>query len=253
MTFSMIGRCPESGAVGAAITTSDLAVGNRCVHLVHGRGAVLSQHRTDPRLGILGADLLHRGLEAEAVLDEIVAATPDIGWRQVGVLDARGHWAVHHGDRMYSIYTHSAGPECLALGNILANDGVTDAMVAGFSAAAGLPLAARLLRGLEAGLAAGGEIHGPLKSAALQVTGAEDIPQCDLRIDISAGCAVADLRALYEAYAPRAAALRRVALTPDDVPVNRGLFEASLDRIDDLGLADRFPARRNRAGWQVAD
>ncbi|MCA0920485.1 DUF1028 domain-containing protein [Pseudooceanicola nanhaiensis] len=251
MTFSIIGHCPQTGAFGGAVTTSDLAVGNRCLHLAHGRGAVLSQHRTDPRLGALGLRLLLEGLSAQQVVAEIAAATPDIHWRQIGVLDAAGGSAAYHGASLYSIHTDSAGRDCLALGNILDNDRVTDAMARAFGAAATLPLAERLMRGLEAGQAAGGEIFGPLQSAALQVTGPDDIAQVDLRIDISAGCALADLRALHDAYQPRAAGLRRVALAPDEVPVNAALFEASLDRIDALGLADRFPSRRNRDRWRI--
>ena len=136
MTFSIIGRCVRTGAFGAAITTSDLAVGGRCVRLLHGKGAVLSQHRTDSRLGDLGISLLAEGKNAQDTVTEVCNSTKDIEWRQIGALDAKGRASAYHGRRMYSIYTHSIGKDCLALGNILANDGVTDAMAAAFEAAA---------------------------------------------------------------------------------------------------------------------
>ena len=253
MTFSIIGRCERTGAFGAAITTSDLAAGGRCVRLAHGRGAVLSQHRTDSRLGDIGIARLVAGDSAEDAVTAIRAATPDIEWRQIGALDAEGRAAVHHGRRMYSIHTHSVAPNGLALGNILDNDTVTDAMAARFAADPGGDLADRLMGALEGGRDAGGEIMGSLKSAALRVTGEDGIDACDLRVDISDGDAVADLARLHEAYGSRAEGLRRVALAPDGVPASRALFDASVARIRELGLEDRFPAGRRRATWALTD
>ncbi|PVA10534.1 DUF1028 domain-containing protein [Pelagivirga sediminicola] len=251
MTFSIIGRCAQTGAFGAAITTSDLAVGSRCVRLAHGKGAVLSQHRTDSRLGDLGIALLKDGKDANDVVAKVCASTEHIDWRQVGVLDATGRAAVYHGRRMYSIYSHTAGQDCLALGNILDNDNVTAAMAAAFEQAAGSPLAARLMAALEAGRDAGGEVAGRLQSAALRVSGEHGIDAYDLRVDISDGDAVADLRRLYAAYQEREARLRTVALTPDQVPVSRALFTASVQRIADLGLEARFPVARNADNWTM--
>ncbi|HEY0212732.1 MAG TPA: DUF1028 domain-containing protein [Paenirhodobacter sp.] len=252
MTFSIIARCETTGAFGAAITTSDLAVGSRCIRLRHGKGAFLSQHRTDSRLGDLGIDLLAQGAGAQAAVDAVVASSADIGWRQLGAMDAAGQTAVYHGARMYSIYSHSVGRDCLALGNILANEQVTDAMAQAFGQAVDQPLAERLMRALEAGQVAGGEILGPLRSAALRVSGDQGIDAYDLRVDISAGRAVDDLRDLFTAYGDRQAALRRVALAPDMVPVQRALFDASLARIRARGLTDRFPAADHPQDWTVA-
>ncbi len=251
MTFSIIGKCAQTGAFGAAITTSDLAVGGRCVRLAHGKGAVLSQHRTDSRLGDLGLALLREGLDANEVLARICASSETIEWRQVGVLDASGRAAAYHGRRMYSIYAHSARPNCLALGNILDNDRVTTNMAEAFEAHPDAPLAARLMTALEAGRDTGGEVMGELKSAALRVSGEHGIDACDLRVDISEQDAVSDLRALFSAYTDREDRLRQVALTPDQVPVSRVLFDASVKRIAELGLEKRFPAGRNAEKWTL--
>lgn len=253
MTFSLIGRCARTGAFGAAITTSDLAVGARCVRLAHGKGAVLSQHRTDSRLGDIGIAQLIAGANADDAVTAICTATEDIEWRQIGALDAAGRGAFYHGRRMYSIHAHALGPDVLALGNILGNEKVPEAMAAAFLALPDAPLAERLMSALEAGRDAGGEILGPLRSAALRVTGPHEIDERDLRVDISDGCAVADLRALHEAWGGRAEILRRVALAPDGVPVQARLFEASVARIAELGLEDRFPTARRRDAWTIAD
>ncbi|MFD0860104.1 DUF1028 domain-containing protein [Roseovarius aquimarinus] len=251
MTFSIIGKCEVTGAFGAAITTSDLAVGARCVRLAHGKGAVLSQHRTDSRLGDVGIALLRDGLEANDVLGRICASSDSIEWRQVGVLDAAGRAAAYHGRRMYSIYTHSARHNCLALGNILDNDGVTNAMADAFETQAEAPLAARLMAALEAGRDAGGEVMGQLQSAALRVSGEHGIDAYDLRIDIAPQDAVAELRSLLTAYKDREERLRQVALSPDMVPVSRVLFDASVARIAELGLEKRFPAARDADKWTL--
>tara|TARA_R110002073_G_scaffold254425_1_gene417093 strand:+ start:479 stop:847 length:369 start_codon:yes stop_codon:yes gene_type:complete len=108
MTYSIIAQCPQTGAFGGAVGTSSLAVGNRCLHIRHGVGAVLSQHRTDPRLGEQGLDLLAKGLSAGDVLAELIQ-TLGIGWRQLAVLDTHGGTAAYHGDRLYSIATEAAG------------------------------------------------------------------------------------------------------------------------------------------------
>lgn len=253
MTFSIIGRCARTGAFGAAITTSDLAVGGRCVRLCHGKGAMLSQHRTDSRLGDLGIALLAQGATAAATVSEVSASSGDIEWRQIGALDATGAAAAYHGRRMYSIYTHTIDENCLALGNILANDHVTTKMAEAFAKDVTLPLAERLMRALEAGRYAGGEILGPLRSAALRVTGEHGLDAQDLRVDMSECTAVEDLRRLLDAYADREEVLRQVALSPDTLPVMRSLFEASVDRISELGLEARFPTAQRRASWTLRD
>lgn len=253
MTFSIIGRCARTGAFGAAITTSDLAVGARCVRLAHGKGAMLSQHRTDSRLGDLGIALLAEGKTAQDTVSAVCNSSTDIEWRQIGALDAKGRASAYHGRRMYSIYTHSSDKDCLALGNILANDQVTRNMANAFVKDPDLPLGERLMRALEAGRDAGGEIQGPLRSAAVRVTGEHGIDALDLRVDISEKTAVEDLRALVNAYANRAEILRGVALAPDGIPVMRSLFDASIERISELGLEERFPTARLRDNWTLRD
>lgn len=252
MTFSIIARCPETGAYGGAIGTSSLAVGNRCLRVLHGKGAFLSQHRTDARLGDRGIALLADGASADEAIARVTAGEPGIEWRQLAALDGAGHAAVHHGNRMYSIYTDTVGDGCVAIGNILANERITDTMVAAFEATSGEALEERLLRALEAGRDAGGEILEPLHSAALRVTSPHGIDRCDLRVD-KADEAVGALRELLAAYGDQEEILRRVALEPDTVPVSRTLFEASIARIAELGLEDRFPTSRRRADWTLRD
>jgi len=200
MTFSLLGRCGRTGQFGAAVSTSNLAVGSRVPFLAPGVGGVLTQHRTDPRLGPRGVALLRSGCTARETVDALVASTPHHAWRQLAAIDAAGRTAHFHGARVKPAFGAAHGRGCVALGNILANDRVTGAMAAAFEDGAEAPLAERLLCALEAGEAAGGE-HGPVLSAALLVVDREAFPLVDLRVDGQPG-PIRALRALWESYAP---------------------------------------------------
>ena len=87
MTFSLLGRCARTGHFGAAVTTSSIAVGTRVPFVAPGLGGVLTQHRTDPRLGPRGLDLLRSGCSAEEVVAALVASTPHHKWRQIAAME----------------------------------------------------------------------------------------------------------------------------------------------------------------------
>src|SRR3954464_15747627 len=116
MTFSLIGRCTRPGQIGIAVTTSSIAVGARCAFARAGVGAVLTQHRTDPRLGPRGLALLEEGLEAKAVIERLTQGAPGIGWRQVAVIDREGRTAAYHGERISSVHSAHEGAGCIAVG-----------------------------------------------------------------------------------------------------------------------------------------
>ena len=71
MTFSIAGRCARTGMLGAVVTTSSMAVGGRCAYAQANVGAVLTQHRTDPRLGPKILDSLKRGVAPEAIVHDL--------------------------------------------------------------------------------------------------------------------------------------------------------------------------------------
>ena len=200
MTFSIIGRCPRTRQLGAAVSTSNIAVGTRVPFARAGVGAILTQHRTDPRLGPRGLDLLASGCTAEEALRALIASTVHIDWRQVAVIDAAGRTAAHSGKHVKPHLGEVHGKDCVAIGNILANERVVPTMTAAFQVDGHKHLADRLLTALEAGLEAGGE-HGPVRSAALLVVQEERFPLVDLRID-AAERPIAALRALWQEYLP---------------------------------------------------
>ena len=216
MTFSLVGMCRRTGMFGAAVTTSSINVGARCPYARAGVGAVLTQHRTDARLGPRGLDLLEGGAAAGEVVAALSRNDPTIGWRQLAVIDRAGGTAWYHGDRIASIHAAAEGEGCCAIGNIIRTEAVPGAMVETFEGAAEEHLAERLLLALEAGLAAGGE-RKQVKSAALLVVDDQPFPLVDLRVELDRA-PLAELRFLWEVYRPRMEVFVTRAVDPDRVP-----------------------------------
>src|SRR5712692_3218459 len=129
MTFALAARCPRTGMLGAAVATSSLAVGSRCVFARAGIGAVLTQHRTDPRLGPLGLEYLAQGKSARQTIDALVAATPHHGWRQLAVVDREGRTAHFSGKLIASIHGGATGAGVVAVGNLLKVNEIPAAML----------------------------------------------------------------------------------------------------------------------------
>jgi uncharacterized Ntn-hydrolase superfamily protein len=213
VTFSLLGRCTRTGQLGACTATSDIAIGARVPHAKALVGAVLTQHRTDPLLGIRGLDLLESGCSASSTIDALVASTSNYPWRQLAVVDSAGRTAAFSGSRVQPPYAEEHGDGCVALGNMLVSQNIGSAMTKAFEAAEEEPLAERLLRALEAGEAAGGE-QLPTRSAALLVVGDRLFPLVDLRIDLS-DRPVADLRQAWTAYRPLVGEFLTRAIDPD--------------------------------------
>ena len=216
MTYSIAARCPRTGMFGVAVTTSGIAVGSRCAFVRAGVGAVLTQHRTDPRLGPRGLDLLARGASATATVEALTSDNPTIGWRQLLVVDTQGNTAWFHGERIKSVHSAHTGVQCVAAGNIIRSTNVTKAMIEAFEADPMLALPERLLRAMEAGHAAGGELK-QVKSAALLVADKEIFPYVDLRVDYDPR-PLEQLRWLWEIYEPSANVYVARAVDPDSVP-----------------------------------
>ncbi|HEY6431457.1 MAG TPA: DUF1028 domain-containing protein [Acetobacteraceae bacterium] len=214
MTFSIAGLCRRTGEFGCALTTSSMAAGARAAFVRPGVGVVLSQARSDPRLGALGLSRLAAHRQAPDVLKDMLASTPHAAWRQLAVLDLAGRTACATGAHCTDAKAESPGDGVVAVGNGLANASVVPAMADAFGAAADQPLAERLLRALEAGLEAGGEAY-PLRSASLHIAW-PDAPflPIDLRVDFHP-TPIAELRRFFSLWAPMAPAYVERCMDPE--------------------------------------
>ncbi|AQT80660.1 hypothetical protein B1R94_17445 [Mycolicibacterium litorale] len=214
MTFSIIGRCERTGQLGVATTTSDIAIGSRVPWVRPRVGAVVTQHRTDPRLGARMLDLMALGATAQESVEGARSSTIHAPWRQLAAIGATGPayvWTGERADRS-GLAEIAAGDHAVA-GNILATTTVGPAISAAFAASPDSALSRRLLAALEAGLGAGGE-ENPLRSAALLVYAENPFPFIDLRVDDHKQPLV-ELRRLHQLYEPAAHEYLSRALDPD--------------------------------------
>ena len=216
MTFSVVGRCARTGAFGVAISSSSPAVAARCAHVRGGVGAATTQNVTDPRLGPELLDGLAKGLSSEESVRMVAESAPFAAYRQLTCVDREGRASAWSGKHTLGLHAHLERADVVAAGNLLASHEIVPAMVAAFESSVELHLAERLLRALEAGLAAGGEA-GPVRSAGLLV--AEDVgwPTTDLRVDWQAE-PVVELRTLWTVWAPQARDYVSRALDPTAAP-----------------------------------
>ena len=215
MTYSILGRCARTGMFGLVVTTSSPAVGARCGYVAAGVGAVLTQNRTDPRLGPLAIDLLKRDYTAKQSIAAIVAATPHHRWRQLACIDRQGGTAAFTGASVKPEHNEAHGLNCVSIANIVRSADVPAAMVRAFEYDPQASLATRLLDALEAGERAGSEFV-PLVSAALLISHEQSFPYVDLRVD-SDPHPIARLRALWLEYQPMADLFVTRAMDPDSL------------------------------------
>jgi uncharacterized Ntn-hydrolase superfamily protein len=216
MTFSLVARCRDTGLFGVAISSSSPAVAARCSHARAGVGAVASQNITDPRLGPKALQLMQKGMTAQEAIAVLQDQEDHMAYRQVLAVDATGNTAIHSGAKALGIWTEAEGRDVASGGNLLDNDAVPAAIVAGFEGARG-HLGDRLIAALRAGLAAGGEA-GPVHSAGLLLVDTVSWPVADLRCDWTDDCPIEAVAAAWDVYKPQLDDYVARALNPSAAP-----------------------------------
>ncbi|WP_054180340.1 DUF1028 domain-containing protein [Trabulsiella odontotermitis] len=216
MTLSIVGRCAQTGQMGIAISSSSIAVGARCPWLRSNVGAVSTQNITLPALGPRILDRLQQGDSAETGLKNGLNTDDYHMYRQVTVLTPEGKSAFYSGEKTLGINHALSGENCVAAGNLLANQDVITAMVHAFEHHSG-HLADRLIAAMQAGLRAGGEA-GPVHSAALSIVDSPVWPIVDLRVDWTDADPIDELSKLWQAYKPQMQDYLTRALDPRSAP-----------------------------------
>lgn len=201
-TFSIVARDPVTGALGAAVSTARLAVGNRVIHVEHNVGAIATQANTNPLLAKEALQRLQNGVTAKDALDAVLQADEKRDERQLSIIDAKGNVAAFTGTKPDDYKNHIVGKDFIVAGNILVGKETLEAMATAFDALKGT-LADRVMAALEAGQQAGGDRRGKISAAIVVVNQAPSstgyAKNIDLRIDSSKD-PVAELRVLYDAY-----------------------------------------------------
>jgi uncharacterized Ntn-hydrolase superfamily protein len=216
MTFSLVGRCAETGMFGVAISSSSPAVAARCAYARAGVGAVASQNITDPRLGMRGLALMAEGASAPEAIAILARSSDHMAYRQVLAVDAQGDTAIHSGENALGVWSEAQAANVASGGNLLADTGVPQAIVDAFIASTG-HLGDRLLAALKAGRDAGGEA-GPVHSAGLLLVDKVVWPVAELRCDWSETCPIDDIARAWDVYKPQLEDYVRRALDPAAAP-----------------------------------
>ena len=216
MTFSLVARCAETGMFGMAISSSSPAVAARCAYVRAGVGAVASQNITDPTLGPMALDAMENGASASEAIERVRTEGKFIDYRQVLAVDRNGETAIHSGPNSLGIWTDARGVDVASGGNLLANDGVPQAIVTGFENGTG-HLGDRLIAAMRAGLQAGGEA-GPVHSAGMLLVDKVPWPVADLRCDWTEDCPIEAIATAWDVYKPQLNDYVQRALDPTKAP-----------------------------------
>ena len=186
MTYSLVARDPSTNELGVAVQSHWFSVGAVVTHARAGVGAVATQSVPDPSHGPRLLDLLAEGATPDQALDSVLDGDEALPYRQTALVDAAGRVASYTGEGCMPDAGHTTGDGWSAQANIMQSGEVWPAMAEAFAAAdASLPLAERLVAGLEAAQAAGGDVRGMQSAAVLVVPGSGDpwLRAVDLRVE----------------------------------------------------------------------
>ncbi|MGW4943570.1 DUF1028 domain-containing protein [Actinoplanes sp. NPDC004185] len=190
MTFSVVARAADGGALGVAVASKFLGAGAAVPAALADVGAVATQSYANLAYRPQALALLATGVPAaETVAGLIAADAGPVDHRQVGVVGTQGPGATFTGSACHDWAGGVAGDGFAIQGNMLAGPQVVEQMRETWLAgAAQTRLAYRLLDALRAGDRAGGDRRGRQSAALLVVAkgqgygGTSDVV-VDLRVD----------------------------------------------------------------------
>ncbi|MCX7560669.1 DUF1028 domain-containing protein [Sulfitobacter sp. F26204] len=238
MTYSIVAKDPETGAVGIAVASRFFAVGAMVPH-VSATHAVASQAWVNPLWGTQGLAQMQAGKSAQSVLDGFLSRDSGQASRQCHMIDPEGGFAAHTGRDCIDWAGHEIGDRFSVAGNMLAGPQVITAMANAFRQANNEPFESRMLTALEAGETAGGDKRGR-QSAGMVIHRGEDYAWLDIRADDHAD-PLGELRRLL------AVARERYLLIADDLPTSAA-FSGLPDRDDLDARIAAADARRKAEG-----
>jgi uncharacterized Ntn-hydrolase superfamily protein len=239
-TYSIVACDLDAGQWGVGVQSKFLSVGSIVPWAEPHVGAVATQAYANPRYGPDGLALLREGLTAGDVVEQLTTADDGREHRQLGVVDGEGGSASFTGEKCTAWAGGRTGLCYAAQGNILVSDETVDALADTFEATAGRRLAERLLDGLDAAQAAGGDSRGQQSAALLIVekeAGYANLSDSlvDLRVDDHEQ-PLAELRRLYRLHD------ELYGTTPAEewVPLDEELREELESRLARLGYEGKL-------------
>ncbi|HEX6723615.1 MAG TPA: DUF1028 domain-containing protein [Gaiella sp.] len=254
MTYSIVGRDPDTGELGVAVQSRAFNTGAACAWAEAGVGAIATQSFTERRYGPRGLALLAEGRNPREALDELLAADEGREIRQVAFLDVHGATAAHTGESCIPHAGDESTTNVSAQGNMLRSPDVWPAMREAFDATSAT-LAERLLAALDAAEAAGGDYRGRQAAGLVVVSGERDEqPSVDRVFDLRVDDHQDPLGELRRLHRLAAAYRRRNRIDETADPAEeREVARAAGLRDDEAALAALFAhARRGETDEAVA-
>ncbi|WP_299345979.1 DUF1028 domain-containing protein [uncultured Maritalea sp.] len=194
MTYSIVARDQETGAVGIIVASRFFAAG-AMVPYVGPDYAIASQSWVNPIWGTDGVSQLAADQSALDVLDGMVQKDEGRATRQAHMIDRKGNVAAFTGEECTDWAGHELGDGFSVAGNMLVAADVVKDTAQAYRNNLDKPFAERLLLAMEAGERAGGDKRGK-QSAGMVIHRGEDYPWLDIRADDHAD-PLAELGRLY--------------------------------------------------------
>jgi uncharacterized Ntn-hydrolase superfamily protein len=237
MTWSIVARDPENGHFGVAVASRFFAVGCAVPHIKGRVGAIATQAFVSPLYGTDGLKLLEEGKSPGEVIETLTARDGGHRQRQLHLIDAEGRNAAFTGESCIDWAGHLLDDNVSVAGNMLAGPQVIAETLRVYKerAAAGAPLAERLLDAMDAGEAAGGDKRGR-QSAALVICRDQDYPWLRINADDHAD-PLAELRRLH------AVAQERYVHVAETMPTRENPHGMIDRRVIDQKIAELEAAR----------
>lgn len=195
MTFSVLARDNETGAIGGAAATGSLCVGGWVLRGNLKAGMSGSQGAAPSTLW--GEDVLiamQSGLTAVEAVKSVTSADRGRAHRQLAAVDLSGKAAAFTGEMNEDVKGSLIFPGGIASGNMLGSEAVLSAM-AEVALKSDQSFELRLLESLTAAHEAGSDFRGLLSAALLILH--PDRPPLTLRIDYHADDPISALKHLY--------------------------------------------------------
>jgi uncharacterized Ntn-hydrolase superfamily protein len=200
-TYSIVCRDETTGEMGVAVQSHWFSVGTAVSWAEAGVGAIATQSFVNKSFGILGLNLLRKGLTSQQVVDSLLKDDEGREVRQLAIIDSKGNVATHTGKNCIDHANHIKGENFSVQSNMMLTSGVSKAMSNAFQHINNKPLAERMLIALEAAQRAGGDIRGQQSAAMIVVPGkSEGKPWDERSVDLRVDDHPAPLRELRRLY-----------------------------------------------------
>ncbi|WP_209427345.1 DUF1028 domain-containing protein [Pararhodobacter sp. SW119] len=181
--MSILARDPRTGLLGGAAMTGNLCVGAWVLWGDSRTGIAATQGEKPSTIWADEAfDLLRADQDAQHVVDQVTAGDHGSAWRQMSLLCRSGTTGLFTGEENRDWKGALVEDDLIVAGNTLSGRAVVEAARDAFLGTTGL-MVDRLLAGLRAAAAAGGDSRGIMSASLLAIS--DDEPPLDVRIDWS--------------------------------------------------------------------